>query len=318
MAILQSLTLNSTSITNEGSSKFGDTPDDLHQFTGSLQISGSLGLPGISDVSASIAELQSSGTSGGATNIIVDNFTGNDSTTTFGISNTIVNENNLIVVIDGVYQSKLNFSTSGANVVFSSPPHSGADIEITHFVSVDGGTPNIGVNTYSGDDSTTDFTLSTEVSTKNNLFVFINGVKQSTSNYSISGTNLSFTSAPPLGSDNIEVVLVSNIIVDGPVTSVDGKTGVVSTNYGAQVISTNTNAVKNTVYVLTADLTLTLPSPPSTGDTIKISNQSDVATCVIARNGSNIMGLAEDLTLDNSTLNFELIYTNAAKGWVII
>ena len=265
-----------------------------------------------------LLDLQASGSSGGATNIIVDNFTGNGSTTTFSISNTIVDENNLIVAIDGVYQSKLNFSTSGINIIFSSAPHNGAAIEITHFVSVDGGDPNIEINTYSGDNSTTSFTLATEPTNKNNLFVFINGVKQATSNYSVSGTSLTFTTAPPLGSNNIEVVLVRNIVVDGPVSSVDGKTGVVNTNYDAQVISTSTNALKNTVYVLTADLTLTLPPSPVAGDSIKISNQSAVATCIIARNGSNIMGLAEDLTLDNASLNFELVFTNTAKGWVII
>ena len=91
-----------------------------------------------------------------------------------------------------------------------------------------------------------------------------------------------------------------------------------SLNYDAQVISTSTNAVKDTVYVLTADLTLTLPATPAAGDSIKISNQSGVTTCTIARNGSNIMGLASDLTLDDPKKNFELIFTNAAKGWVII
>lgn len=91
-----------------------------------------------------------------------------------------------------------------------------------------------------------------------------------------------------------------------------------SLNYDTQVISTNTNAVKDTVYVLTADLTLTLPASPLSGDSIKINNQSSVQTCIIARNGSNIMGLAEDLTLDDASLNFELVFTNAAKGWVII
>jgi len=91
-----------------------------------------------------------------------------------------------------------------------------------------------------------------------------------------------------------------------------------SLNYDAQVISASTNAVKDTVYVLTADLTLTLPASPVAGDSVKISNQSAVATCIVARNGSNIMGIASDLTLDDPARNFELIFTNAAKGWVII
>jgi hypothetical protein len=84
------------------------------------------------------------------------------------------------------------------------------------------------------------------------------------------------------------------------------------------VISTNTTAVKDYLYVLTASLTLTLPASPSAGDSLKVVNLSNVATCVIARNGSNIMGVAEDLTLDNVNANFEIIYAAATQGWVIV
>ncbi len=84
------------------------------------------------------------------------------------------------------------------------------------------------------------------------------------------------------------------------------------------VISTNTTAVKDYLYVLTASLTLTLPASPSAGDSLKVVNLSNVATCVIARNSSNIMGAAEDLTLDNVNANFEIIYAAATQGWVLV
>ena len=168
-----------------------------------------------------------------------------------------------------------------------------------------------------GDGTTVAFTLSVSVVAEIFTSVYISGVYQEKNAYSISGSTLTFSVAPPNGA-SVEVITIDNITVEAIVTSVDGQTGAVSTNYDAQVISTNTNALKNTIYVLTADLTLTLPASPVAGDSIKISNQSAVATCIIARNGSNIMGLASDLTLDDPTKNFELIFTNAAKGWVII
>jgi hypothetical protein len=87
---------------------------------------------------------------------------------------------------------------------------------------------------------------------------------------------------------------------------------------GVSVIGSNANAVTNTLYVFTASLTLTLPANPNTGDFIKISNRSGVATCVLARNGSNIMGSASDLTLDTASASFELIYSDTTNGWVII
>jgi len=82
-------------------------------------------------------------------------------------------------------------------------------------------------------------------------------------------------------------------------------------------IAVNTTAVSLNVYVFTADLTLTLPITPTLGDKVKISNMSGVLTCVIARNGQNIVGLAEDLTIDSLNIGFELIFTGATKGWVL-
>tara|TARA_B110000858_G_scaffold125812_1_gene143365 strand:+ start:1258 stop:1731 length:474 start_codon:yes stop_codon:yes gene_type:complete len=107
------------------------------------------------------------------------------------------------------------------------------------------------------------------------------------------------------------------------VTQVNGRTGNVvldikDSKYAVSVISASTTAVSGTVYVFTANLILTLPASPVIGDTIKISNLSQVDTCSVARNGSKILGAAADLTLDNQYSSFELVFTGDLKGWVII
>lgn len=84
-----------------------------------------------------------------------------------------------------------------------------------------------------------------------------------------------------------------------------------------QVISTSTTAVASRTYVLTASLTLTLPASPSAGDWVACSNRSGTLTSVIARNGSNIMGLAEDMTVDSLTAGFTLTFADATRGWVL-
>ena len=186
---------------------------------------------------------------------------------------------------------------------------------------------------FSGTGSQTDFTLSGTPVNENYTQVFFDGVYQEKSGYTVSGTTLSFSEAPAAGLD-IEVIStttitilgevssvngqIGDVVVDVPVDSVNGQIGAVSTNYDAQVISANTNAVKNTVYVLTADLTLTLPASPSVGDSVKISNLSGLDTCILGANGSLIMGASGDMTLDNATASFELVYSGASKGWVII
>lgn len=83
-----------------------------------------------------------------------------------------------------------------------------------------------------------------------------------------------------------------------------------------QVIGTNTTAVAFRTYVLTASLTLTLPSSPTAGDWVKIQNSSGTTTAVIARNGSNIMSLAENMTLDTDFISVQLVYADATRGWV--
>lgn len=83
------------------------------------------------------------------------------------------------------------------------------------------------------------------------------------------------------------------------------------------VISTNTAAVASRTYVFTATLTLTLPASPTAGDWVTIVNASATTTPVIARNGSNIMSSATDMTVDNATANFTLAYADATRGWVL-
>ena len=60
-----------------------------------------------------------------------------------------------------------------------------------------GGLPTITVNTGAGNAATTVYPLSVTPSSVNYVNVFINGVYQAKSSYSVSGTNLTFATAPP-------------------------------------------------------------------------------------------------------------------------
>lgn len=131
--------------------------------------------------------------------------------------------------------------------------------------------------------------------------VYRNGAKQlnGTDFTATNGTSIVFTSGLPAG-DVVEII----------------GTGTYVATPGVAVIGTNTAAARNTLYVLTASLTLTLPASPAVGDTVKVSNLSGTTTCVVARNGSNIQGLAEDLTIDSLNAAITLVYADATRGWV--
>ena len=69
--------------------------------------------------------------------------------------------------------------------------------------------------------------------------------------------------------------------------------------------------------VTAAGQTITLPATPNEGDEvgIQVGNFTDT---VVARNGSNIMALAEDFTMDIAYLAVQLVYIDATQGWRFI
>jgi len=98
--------------------------------------------------------------------------------------------------------------------------------------------------------------------------------------------------------------------------SLTAPVGISTIEERVEVISTNTLADLFRFYVITANLTLTLPASPSPGDWVSIQNSSSATTCVINRNGSNIMSLAENMTIDALHVVITLVYADTTRGWV--
>jgi hypothetical protein len=263
--------------------------------------------------------------------VFVDQFTGDGSTTQFSPLGAVPSsENHTDVYIDGVYQQKNAYSIAGSQITFTDAPDTGAYVEVKTTgtiapAAVNAVATNLVSDSFTATADQTSFTLTNGTpSAKELTMVFVQGVYQAKANYSLltSPTRIVLTEGAEVG-ETVEVISVSGAnLTTSPVASVNGQTGAVTfdtyTAPTVYVVNTSTTAVANSVYVLTANLTLTLPASPSSGDSIKISNRSGVATCVLARNGSNIMGSASDLTLDTASASFELIYSDATNGWVII
>ena len=248
---------------------------------------------------------------GGVSSSLVKNdYTGDGTTTDFTLSNAPFSNLYTNVFINGVYQEKETYTVTGTTLAFLTAPPNNLSIEVITTVtsSVVPGANSLTNFQTTGDGTTIAFTLPAAPANENFTNVFINGVYQNKTTYNVAGSTLSFTSGAPAVGDIIEVMIITSASL----------VNLTPSNYATQTISTSITGVKNTLYVFTANLTLTLPASPSNGDSIKISNLSGVATCVLARNGSLIMGSATDLTLDNATASFEIIYSGTTKGWVII
>jgi hypothetical protein len=72
-------------------------------------------------------------------------------------------------------------------------------------------------------------------------------------------------------------------------------------------------------YVLTAGsaATVTLPASPTISDTIYVTVANSLTTNVIARNGKNIQGIAEDMTLNAPYASAQLRFTDNTEGWIL-
>lgn len=101
-----------------------------------------------------------------------------------------------------------------------------ADSETSQWFGAASGisTANTVVDVFNGTGSQTAFTMSGDPGTENNTFVYVGGVYQQKATYSQSGTTITFSTAPPSGTGNIEVIWIQpqaiGVPSDGTVTSV--------------------------------------------------------------------------------------------------
>ena len=164
------------------------------------------------DAATDTLTIASTGGSGGGTVTIQrNNYTGDGSTVAYGVSSTVVSENNIQIYLDGVYQDKDTFTATGVTVTFGTAPPTGTEIEIMHYVAVDG---VIEVDEFVGDGTTTNFSTSLSIINEDATTVFVSGVYQSKLTYQTTGNVVSFTTAPPNGA-NIEIVHVKALALSG-------------------------------------------------------------------------------------------------------
>ena len=78
-----------------------------------------------------------------------------------------------------------------------------------------GGSSTFGVSTMTGDGSDTTLTLSANPGSENNTQVYIDGVYQPKSTYSVSGTTLTFSTAPPNGT-SVEAIVGASVAAGVP------------------------------------------------------------------------------------------------------
>jgi len=271
-----------------------------------------------------------------------DQFTGDGSTTVFTLSQGVTDPALLNVSINGLLQNANSYIiTNGTLLTFSEAPPIGVGIEARSLAQVDVVSTALETNEFVGDGATTAFTLGS-TAYKQNAFVYINGVYQVKSSYSVSGTTLSFSVAPPVNSiieivvagfttsiiglpaeNSIGAVHIQDDAVTTPKIADDAVTAdkIASEPIAVGIVTVATafsmTATVNThVYVSASTQTITLPVSPTIGQRVMVT-VGNFEDTVIAGNGSNIMASATDFTMDAAYLSIQFIYIDTTQGWII-
>jgi len=168
----------------------------------------------------------------------------------------------------------------------------------TEWGEIGGGGANLTTNNFTGNGSTTGFTLGINPSVEQNTFVYIDGVYQQKNTYSTSGTTLTFSTAPP-SSSSIEVMSMTatNSIV-GTVSDNAITTAKIA-NSQITVGKMAANSVDSDQYVDGSIDTVHIADDQVTG--AKLANSVDVTTGLTVGGASNGVAITNgQIALKNS------------------
>ena len=241
---------------------------------------------------------------GGSNSIVTDTFTGNGSTVDFTLSSAMSSVNNLIVFVDGVYQNPDAYSLPAATTLrFSAAPANNRKIVAYGITGVVTGS-NLNIDSFTGDGSDLTFTLSIAPVNENNTLVYVGGVYQQKSVYSVSGTTLTFGSgnAPPNGA-SIEVATFNQTDINVPVDNTITTAKIVNDAVTADKIVDNIALPGN----ITTTGTLTPTGILTANAGVKVDNITIDGTEIDLSSGHLTVDVAGDISLDadGGDINFK-------------
>jgi hypothetical protein len=160
---------------------------------------------------------------------------GDGTTTSYNLDHMAV-PTSLLVVLDGVVQEpehsySTNLTAGQPKITFSEAPDAGGRISIVYLgnevLTATSATSSTHIDEFNGDGSDTTFTLTRAPAANNahNFAVFVDNVYQrygSSYAYTVVGAVLTFTSAPPAGTNNIQCIQLNgvntlNTVADGAI-----------------------------------------------------------------------------------------------------
>ena len=162
---------------------------------------------------------------------------GDGTTTTYNLDHMAV-PTSLLVVLDGIVQEPEHSYSTAMNggqpqINFSEAPDNNGRISIIYLgnelLTATSANSNTHIDEFNGNNSLQAFTLTRTPSSASgaNFAVFVDNVYQrygSSYAYTVTGSTINFTSAPPSGTNNIQVIQLNgantlNTVADGAITT---------------------------------------------------------------------------------------------------
>jgi hypothetical protein len=213
--------------------------------------------------------------------------------------------------IDGLTSRVLTVADSGSVFIPDTDPTP------DDWTSADfGASPgNLTVDRFSGNGSTTGFTLSVDPGTENNTLVYVDGVYQQKNTYSLSSTTLTFSTAPPTGTNNIEVISGTILSVGTPadasvtnaklaVSAISGQTNEASVSPSDEIIINDVSEGGGTLNKATVtNLFAAMPASDTVAGTLEVADQTEMEA------GGSVLRAV--------TPGRQQFHPSAAKGWVV-
>jgi hypothetical protein len=182
-------------------------------------------------------------------------------------------------------------------------------------------------DTFSGNGSTVAFTMSVAPANTSSVLVAVTGVVQDPSTYSVSGTTLTFSAAPPSGTSNISVrylgIPASGVTTTAYRTVTDttataGQTTFTIPSYTVGYVDVFRNGVRLAAadFTATTGTTIVLVNPASAGDTITTVSfyVSSVLNAIPATAGSIGTSYLADASVTQAKLATGVAGTGPAFG----
>jgi hypothetical protein len=243
-----------------------------------------------------------------------DNFTGDDSTVTFDLQNSITDEDQTQIYIDGVYQEKSTYSISGTTITFTTAPILGHSVEVISISSINTGPTVLYQDNFTGNGNDTAFTLGQIIDNEIKTFIFLNGVYQFKNTYTVDGTTLTFDTAPANGVA-IEVVSIASAVQSdsleaGSVIIPVKNTHTASISKGTPVYITGNVGASERLQIAPADASNSakMPAAGLLLTTLAVNEEGYVIT------GGYLRNLTTDTIDSTSTSSNDTVYVKAGGG----